>query len=708
MMKVTLVLEPVRLAEGIALANRCSDCSPFASLGRRRIGQRGSNFWNTLEAGKPVDAMCLAYNCHVDQMRRRTGLPTQVRKHDQGRGSAMKRLVICLMVLSGVALTVDRAAAQHSGEAEIVQGWYQKYLKRNADPPSLYQFASQLRQGVPQVEIQGTILGSDEYFNRYGRRPDDFIRGLYADALDRRAGNPEIRVWVQRLRDVNGDRSELAKRFLRSAESEQVTGGLRPIDLVRLWYRKYLDRDVDPSGVERYVGLLRAGSSPLDCQAELLGSDEYFNRQGGTIDGFIAGLFRDVLGRNPNRADLRSWRNTFARNGNNRQVLARQFLGQAGVQVDNNAPPLPPPTPPPGTNRDMLAQIIQRSEQFTALIQAEIPGSLQGRQCILRAQALQTAAVNLRSQFASNAPPGVLVRSLNSLERAYDALRERLARPPGTAPKSEQVANHIGMLINALKSIPPFNGGGGPPVPPPPPNAGYDQAAVLNLLNSTQGNIAQLLRSMSGTSFIFQGLRRDIEGFSRQIEAIRQQVQRGEPLPTVQRTVFGAKRYGASITDKMRHPTLPTYWQQIWVNVEHGLASVSVALQVNAGAPQPGGLPPQPGFPGAALIAVIDSLAGEIDAYLASIAPMMAFNPQYFPLQAQLNSMRGNLLEMRQTIAVGASPLEFRPQFVEVQQNYLQLTNLFNAILGANPAFPPPSLDGISARFNELARTMPQ
>ncbi|CAN5307131.1 hypothetical protein BH10PLA2_BH10PLA2_17080 [soil metagenome] len=618
----------------------------------------------------------------------------------------MKRLLVCLMVLSGVALSVDRAVAQHSGEAEIVQGWYQKYLKRNADPPSLYQFASQLRQGVPQVEIQGTILGSEEYFNRYGRRSDDFIRGLYADALDRRAGNPETRVWVQRLREVNGDRSELAKRFLRSAENEQVTGGLRPIDTVRLWYRKYLDRDVDPSGVERYVGLLRQGSSPLDCQAELLGSDEYFNRQGGTLDGFIAGLFRDVLGRNPNRADLRSWRNSFASNGNNRQVLARQFLGQAGVQVDNSTPPIPPPTPPPGTNRDVLTQIIQRSEQFTALIQAEIPGSLQGRQCILRAQAMQTAAVNLQSQFVSNAPPGVLVRSFNSLERSYAALRERLSRPPGTAPNSEQVANHIGMLIGALKGIPPFNGG--LPGPPPPPNAGYDQAAVLNLLNSTQGNIAQLLRSMSGQSFVFQGLRRDIEGFARQVESVRQQVQRGEPLPNVQRTVFGAQRYGASITEKMRHPTMPTYWQQIWVNVEHGLASVSGALQVNAGGPpQPGLPPPQPGFPTANLIAAIDALVGEIDAYLASIAPMMAFNPQYFALQAQLNAMRGNLLEMRQTVAVGASPLEFRPQFVEVQQGYLQLTNLFNATLATNPALPPPSLDGISARFNELARNMP-
>jgi hypothetical protein len=623
----------------------------------------------------------------------------------------MTRWISCLAALAALGLSARGALAQRSGEAAIVQSWYQKYLKRNADPPSLHQFASQLRQGVPQIEIQGTILGSDEYFDRYGRRPDAFIRGLYADALDRKAGNPEVLVWVQRLREVNGDRSELAKRFLRSAENEQVTGGLRPIDTVRLWYSRFLGREVDPSGVQRYVGLLRQGSSPLDIQAELLGSDEYYNRQGATLDGFIAGLFRDVMGRNPTGADFRSWRHTFNRNGGNRQTLARQFLGQAGVQVDNSTPPIPPPNLPPGSHRDLLSQIVRRSEQCSAMIQVEIPGTLQGRQCILRIQAMQNAALNLQNQLAGSFPPGALANSLSALEQAYAALRDRLARPPGTAPNSEQIANNLGMLIANLRSIPPFNAipGGGPPQSPVPPNLGYDQAAVLNLLNATQANVAQLLRSMRGQSFVFQSLRRDIEGFGRQLQTVHHQVERGDSVQAVQASVYGAQRYGLAITERMRHPSVPTYWQQIWVNVDHGLASIAGALQVNAGAapPQPGVPPPQPGIPPINLVGAIDTLTGEIDAYLASIAPLMAFNPQYFPMQAQLNSMRGNLLEMRQTIAVGGSPLDYRPQFVEIQQGYLQLTNLFNAIVAGNPAMPPPSLDQISAKFNELARSMP-
>jgi hypothetical protein len=212
-----------------------------------------------------------------------------------------------------------------------------------------------------------------------------------------------------------------------------------------------------------------------------------------------------------------------------------------------------------------------------------------------------------------------------------------------------------------------------------------------------------------GQSFVFQSLRRDIEGFGRQLQTVHHQVERGDRASAVQASIYGAQRYGLAITEGMRHPSVPTYWQQIWVNVDHGLASSAGALQVNAGAapPQPGVPPPQPGLPPINLVGAIDSLTGEIDAYLASIAPLMAFNPQYFPMQARLNSMRGNLLEMRQTVAVGGSPLDYRPQFVEIQQGYLQLTNLFNAMVAGNPAMPPPSLDQISAKFNELARSMP-
>ena len=324
---------------------------------------------------------------------------------------------------------------------------------------------------------------------------------------------------------------------------------------------------------------------------------------------------------------------------------------------------------------------------------------------------MQSAALQLQGQFAANSPPVLAAR--NSLEQAFRALRIRLARPPGTAPNSEQIANHIGLLIANLRNIPPFGGAPGnpaalPPQPPAPPNLGYDPGLALSFLNSTLANTALLLRSMGGQTFIFLGLRRDVEGLAQQLEAVRIQVQRGDPLPAVQRTFYGVQRFSDSITNRMRHPTVPTYWQQVWVNIGAGLARTAETFQLG-GAPQaqPGLPPPIPGFPVANLISAIDSLTGELDAYLASIGPLMAFNPQYFPMQALLNSMRGSVMEMRQSIAAGNPPPDYRPQFVEAQQAYNQLANLYNAIVAANPTSPPPTLDPISFRFNELAKAMP-
>jgi hypothetical protein len=87
---------------------------------------------------------------------------------------------------------------------------------------------------------------------------------------------------------------------------------------------------------------------------------------------------------------------------------------------------------------------------------------------------------------------------------------------------------------------------------------------------------------------------------------------------------------------------------------------------------------------------------------------LMAFNPQYFPMQAQVGAMRASVLEMRQLIAAGALPNAYRPLFVQAEQQHLAITTIYNAILAANPTLPPPSLAKVSGRFNDVARAMPR
>jgi hypothetical protein len=75
--------------------------------------------------------------------------------------------------------------------------------------------------------------------------------------------------------------------------------------LVRSWYQRFLHRDVDP-GYIGWVNALNSGSSPTTVLSEILGSDEYYNAAGGTPQGFVQSLFRDIAGRTATEREYRS------------------------------------------------------------------------------------------------------------------------------------------------------------------------------------------------------------------------------------------------------------------------------------------------------------------------------------------------------------------------------------------------------------------
>jgi Domain of unknown function (DUF4214) len=626
-----------------------------------------------------------------------------------------------------ILLTSPCAPARQSGESDLVRNWFQRYLKRQPDPGALFLFTQQLQQGVPQIDVQGSILGSDEYFNRYGRRPDEFIRGLYQDTLDRQAGAPEVKIWLDRLREVNGDRSELAKRFLRSAQHEQVTGGLSPMETVRLWYRKFLGRDPDPAGIQRYVGLLRQGASPLDSEAELLGSDEYFNRYGQNVEAFIAGLYTDVLGRPPLGHELRGWLETYRQLGGNRQILARQFLGQAGVQIENNPAPPAGGGIPPDQQPGAVAQIINRTRYFLNTVQAEIPGTRQGQQCIMRGQALGAAAETLRVNLAQGMPINVLSMALGAVERSFGALREQLANPPGTARISCSIADQIGVAIVNLRNSPPFNGGVVPPLPPPgpgplpppvpppgppigpTPSPGYDTTRVVMQLNILIGDNQRLLRQMGGQSYVFQNMRRDIEGLTGQLERMRNRAQQFTPVGEMQGSFIAMRRHSVTISEKMRGPEVPTYWQQQWGAIESNFSLLATLLQLppNAGLPTsplppPGPNAPPPWPPG--LVPVMDYVVAEIDAYLAALAPQVLVLPQLYQMQSHLNAMRADLLQARQEVVTGAPRSNVNAKFAHLQNQFAAVEALHSGMRGARV----PPLTGLKRRMEELTRLLPR
>jgi hypothetical protein len=78
-----------------------------------------------------------------------------------------------------------------------------------------------------------------------------------------------------------------------------------PLAIVKNWYRQYLHREAEPSGLEGWVAQLRHGEDPTYLLSILLGGQEYFQNAGGTSTGWITALFEDLAGRAPTRRELR-------------------------------------------------------------------------------------------------------------------------------------------------------------------------------------------------------------------------------------------------------------------------------------------------------------------------------------------------------------------------------------------------------------------
>ena len=83
-------------------------------------------------------------------------------------------------------------------------------------------------------------------------------------------------------------------------------------------------------------------AGPEAARAGILGSDEYYCRHGGTPEGFVTGLYREVLGREPACAEVASWVCNLRRCGD-RGRLALDFLVAARTElaIRASAPPAP-------------------------------------------------------------------------------------------------------------------------------------------------------------------------------------------------------------------------------------------------------------------------------------------------------------------------------------------------------------------------------
>ncbi len=122
---------------------------------------------------------------------------------------------------------------------------------------------------------------------------------------------------------------------------------------IESWYERYLQRSADPAGMQMWLNEFASGASAENVQAAILASDEYYQLHGSNPQGFVVGLYQDVLGRTPTADEVQLWLNSWRQARGQRQQVANTFMVAARAELANQAgarfyaPPVTRTTPPP-------------------------------------------------------------------------------------------------------------------------------------------------------------------------------------------------------------------------------------------------------------------------------------------------------------------------------------------------------------------------
>lgn len=200
---------------------------------------------------------------------------------------------------AGVARTVIAAALLGSTEyrTDVITQVYTAYLQRQPGSPDIQAWLPLLAQGPagagqpsPDEQFLTGVVGSAEYFLKTGNTELTWSASLYTNVLGRNPSQAELtNLLTGVLNGFSGARQTIASAIGGSAEAETA--------VVAGYYTQFLGRTASSTELAPWVNMLESGGSREQVIAAIVGSPEYFQKQGGTNTNFVNQLYLDLLGR---------------------------------------------------------------------------------------------------------------------------------------------------------------------------------------------------------------------------------------------------------------------------------------------------------------------------------------------------------------------------------------------------------------------------
>jgi uncharacterized protein with LGFP repeats len=155
-----------------------------------------------------------------------------------------------------------------------------------------------------------------------------YVTAVYVDMLKRMPDSTGMTTWSAKIVDNGGDATPMMRQFTSSTEYRN-----REINDA---YQVAFGRDTDSKGLEHWRTKVARGEVQLeDIAVDLLVSAEFYNRSGGTTQGFVKNMYRTVMGREVDSAGLRTWSSVVESKGRRAAVLGIWDSYEAtGIRVD--------------------------------------------------------------------------------------------------------------------------------------------------------------------------------------------------------------------------------------------------------------------------------------------------------------------------------------------------------------------------------------
>ncbi|HEV3343943.1 MAG TPA: ELWxxDGT repeat protein [Pirellulales bacterium] len=151
--------------------------------------------------------------------------------------------------------------------SHLVNGYFEQFLQRAADPTALAFFVSEFEAGATSYTVQAQILTSSEFMTLSGS-VNGFISNLYGDLLNRAPSDAEFGYWVAQMN--NGlSAVSVVSQFLTSGEYFAI--------VINSLYEQFLNRPADAAAMAYWLGQFELGQTPQALTAALASSNEFYN-----------------------------------------------------------------------------------------------------------------------------------------------------------------------------------------------------------------------------------------------------------------------------------------------------------------------------------------------------------------------------------------------------------------------------------------------